>query len=104
MSELLARDAERRARDATGKQIYALVRASSDKPNVLLEDCPRWPIGFQRCTRVRVNFGQRDVTIACLLKAQGLTAAASANLKRKQFRHAKKDRHLSLGRKSTCDV
>src|SRR5690606_13530520 len=89
MTELLARDAERRARHTASEQVHLpdeLVRSLLEElAHVLLDHAPLAAVGLQRpaCPRIVVHDG--EMLEACQLQSERLTAAARADLQTEQI-------------------
>ena len=76
--ELFAGDAERRAWDTSGEQIYAREVLVAKIANVRLDDIPMGPVLPQRCAELRLVFDCGRVVEAGHLESEGLTATACA--------------------------
>ncbi len=89
VTELPARDRERRAGHAPCEQVGAAEAAPVDVGNVVFDDLPVVaPIEPQRLAGVRVDFNGRGVAEARLLEPERLAARARADLQDGQLAHA----------------
>jgi hypothetical protein len=86
-AQLLARDRERRARNATRKQICASVRATVEVVEIHHDRVPVRPVQNHGLAGIWIDFHGRDVTEASLLQTEGLTTRARADLQARQLVH-----------------
>jgi hypothetical protein len=80
-SELLARNAEGRARDTSGQEVYTCEVLMPDMAQILLDHVPMRPVLAEGGAILRLVFNSSSVMEAGHLKTEGLTTTTSAKFK-----------------------
>jgi hypothetical protein len=87
-AELPARNRERGARNAAGKEVNTVVGTAIELANVPLDDLPHvLSVQAQCFASIRIDLNSRGMGESCVLQSQRLTAGSGANFETGQLMH-----------------